>query len=94
MRVVEKERTVEVDRTLRKALVKLVGDESHLEAARRKRRGKSTPSAHVPGVSALCVERKDLKALLVRFHGVTTSSNTVNSPFLRSRSSCGVVRFR
>ena len=39
MRIVEKERTVKVDRTLRKALVKLVGDESHLEAGAPKEEG-------------------------------------------------------
>ena len=43
MRVVEKERTVEVDRTLRNTLVKLVGDESHLEAGAPKEERKEHP---------------------------------------------------
>ena len=43
MRIVEKERTVEVDGSLRHALVKLVGDKSHLEAGAAKQQGEEHP---------------------------------------------------
>ena len=43
MRIVEKERTVEVNGSLRHALVKLVGDKSHLKAGAAKQQGEEYP---------------------------------------------------